>query len=141
MKIQHAVKKLDDVKHKISKYDAELKMSRAEAEMAQLSHPVPFQRDNRLRAGRAGPPGPDRQEPGQRYEWRPTSQAKGLEEIQPEVAVEKTMAEDALREFEVSQGAGDAGDDQVTPVDQGAGPRNQDSGPASRDLRGCTRRQ
>ena len=42
LKIQHAVKKLDEVKHKISKYDAELKMSRAEAEMSRACHPVPF---------------------------------------------------------------------------------------------------
>ena len=37
LKIQNAVKKLDDVRHKISKYDAELKMSRAEAEMSALA--------------------------------------------------------------------------------------------------------
>ena len=37
LKIQNAVKKLDDVKHKITKYDAELKMSRAEAEMSALA--------------------------------------------------------------------------------------------------------
>ena len=64
LKIQHAVKKLDEVKHKISKYDAELKMSRAEAEMSQLCQPVPFRRHDRLRPGRADPPGSDRQEPG-----------------------------------------------------------------------------
>ena len=42
LKIQHAVKKLDDVKHKIGKYDAELKMSRAEAEMAELANQFHF---------------------------------------------------------------------------------------------------
>ena len=65
LKIQHAVKKLDDVKHKISKYDAELKMSRAEAEMAAARDPVPLQRHDRLRPGRANDSGSDRQEPGQ----------------------------------------------------------------------------
>jgi UDP-N-acetyl-D-glucosamine dehydrogenase len=35
-KIKHAMNKLGDVKQKIAKYDAELKMSRAEAEMAKL---------------------------------------------------------------------------------------------------------
>ena len=63
LKIQHAVKKLDEVRHKISKYDAELKMSRAEAEMAAARQPVPFRRHDRLRPGRADDPGPDRQEP------------------------------------------------------------------------------
>ena len=37
LKIKHAVEKLEDVKHKITKYDADLKMSRAEAEMSQLA--------------------------------------------------------------------------------------------------------
>ena len=64
LKIQHAVKKLDDVKHKISKYDADLKMSRAEAEMAPARQPVPFRRHDRLRPGRADHPGPDRPQPG-----------------------------------------------------------------------------
>src|SRR5262249_39181961 len=41
-KIQHAIKKLDEVKHKITKYDAELKMSRAESEMAALANQFHF---------------------------------------------------------------------------------------------------
>ncbi len=56
---------------------------------------------------------------------------EGLEEIQQEVAVEKTMAEDALREFEVSKGLATPETTKVTAVDQGAWPRNQDSGPDS----------
>src|SRR5262245_61226531 len=41
-KIKHATKKLADVKEKIVKYDAELKMSRAEAEMAKLANSFDF---------------------------------------------------------------------------------------------------
>ena len=41
-KIKHATKKLGDVKAKIIKYDAELKMSRAEAEMAKLANSFDF---------------------------------------------------------------------------------------------------
>src|SRR5262249_41640112 len=41
-KIKHATKKLSDVKQKITKYDAELKMSRAEAEMAKLANSFNF---------------------------------------------------------------------------------------------------
>src|SRR4029077_16723952 len=37
-KIQHATKKLGEVRDKIQKYDAELKMSSAEAEVAALAH-------------------------------------------------------------------------------------------------------
>src|SRR5271165_1295579 len=38
LKIKHAVEKLEDVKQRITKYDADLKMSRAESEMAQLAN-------------------------------------------------------------------------------------------------------
>ena len=41
-KIKHATKKLGEVKAKIHKYDAELKMSRAEAEMAKLAESFNF---------------------------------------------------------------------------------------------------
>src|SRR5262249_8745020 len=41
-KIKHATQKLADVKGKIAKYDAELKMSRAEAEMAKLATSFDF---------------------------------------------------------------------------------------------------
>ena len=41
-KIKHAMNKLGDVKQKIVKYDAELKMSRAEAEMAKLATSFDF---------------------------------------------------------------------------------------------------
>src|SRR3954466_15678359 len=37
LKIKRAITKLDEIKHKISKYDAELKMSRAESEISQLA--------------------------------------------------------------------------------------------------------
>ena len=41
-KIKHATKKLADLKQKIQKYDAELKLSRAEAELAKLAHTFNF---------------------------------------------------------------------------------------------------
>jgi len=41
-KIKHANKKLGDVRDKIQKYDAELKMSEAEAEIAKLSQSFDF---------------------------------------------------------------------------------------------------
>ena len=41
-KIKHASKKLGEVREKIARYDAELKMSRAEAEMAQLAQSFDF---------------------------------------------------------------------------------------------------
>src|SRR6202041_1594557 len=41
-KIKHATGKLADVRNKITKYDADLKMSRAEAEMAKLANSFNF---------------------------------------------------------------------------------------------------
>ena len=41
-KIKNASKKLADVREKIARYDAELKMSKAEAEMAELAHSFDF---------------------------------------------------------------------------------------------------
>ncbi len=41
-KIKSATKKLSAVREKIAKYDAELKMSKAEAEMAELAHSFDF---------------------------------------------------------------------------------------------------
>src|SRR5262249_14435691 len=41
-KVKHATAKLAQVKEKIHKYDAELKMSRAEAELAHLAHDFNF---------------------------------------------------------------------------------------------------
>ena len=42
MKIQHTTKKLGEVRTKITKYDAEIKMSEAEAEVAKLSESFDF---------------------------------------------------------------------------------------------------
>ena len=62
-KIQHATKKLGEVRDKIQKYDAELKMSSAEAEVAAAGTIFQPGCDHRLRSNRAGDPGQDRQEP------------------------------------------------------------------------------
>ena len=103
LKIQHAVKKLDEVKHKIGKYDADLKMSRAEAEVAQLANQFHF--DVTTDFGQA-----EQMIQGQidrnraRVRVAADMSGEGLEEIQQDIAVEKAMAEDALREFEKEQG-------------------------------------
>ena len=64
-KVLHATKKLGEVREKIQKYDAELKMSRAEAEMAELAHQLQLQRDHRLWPSRADNPGQNQLESGQ----------------------------------------------------------------------------
>jgi phage shock protein A len=103
LKIQHAVKKLDDVKHKITKYDADLKMSRAEAEVAALANQFNF--DVTTDFGQAEQILQDRIDQNRaKVRVAADLSGQGLEEIQREVAVEQTMADDALREFEVSHG-------------------------------------
>ena len=113
MKIQHAVRKLDEVRHKISRYDAELKMSRAESEMAKLATQFNFNvltDKNRARVRVAA-----------------DMSGEGLEDIQHELAVESTMAEDALREFEQEKGL-------ATPETSGTGKAAKELGPATKSL-------
>lgn len=103
LKIKHAVKKLDEVKHKIAKYDAELKMSRAEAEMSELAHQFDFNVTTDF--GQAESIIQDKID-SNRAKVRVAADlsAEGLDEIKREIAIESTMAEDALKEFEREAG-------------------------------------
>jgi len=126
LKIQHAVKKLDDVKHKISKYDAELKMSRAESEVAALANQFHF--DVTTDFGQAEQMIQEQIDKNRaRVRVAADLSGEGLEEIQQEVVVEKTMAEDALREFEVSKGL-------ATPETTQVSPSTKELGPATKTL-------
>lgn len=126
LKIKHAVGKLDEVKHRISKYDADLKMSRAEAEVAQLANQFHF--DVTTDFGQA-----EEMIQGQidknraRVRVAADMSGEGLEQIQQEVAVEKTMAEDALRQFEKEQGL-------ATPETTKSSAATKELGPATRSL-------
>jgi phage shock protein A len=126
LKIQHAVKKLDDVRHRISQYDADLKMSRAEAEMAALANQFHF--DVTTDFGQAEQILQDQIDKNRaKVRVAADLSGQGLEEIQREVAVEKTMADDALREFEVSQGL-------ATPETIKASQSTKELGPAVKAL-------
>ena len=57
LKIKHAGGNLAEIRDKIARYDADLKMSSAEAEMARLAQEFPRRRDHRLRQARIGDPG------------------------------------------------------------------------------------
>ena len=102
-KIKHATKKLSDLKTKIQKYDADLKLSRAEAELAKLAHSFNFDVttdfgqiedviQDKIGLNRA------------RVRVAADLSGEGLEDIKREEAVEKTMADNALREFEIEMG-------------------------------------
>ena len=102
-KIQHATKKLADLKQKIQKYDAELKLSRAEAELAKLATSFNFDIttdfgqiedviQDKIGLNRA------------KVRVAADLSGEGLQEIKQEEAVEKAMADNALREFEIEMG-------------------------------------
>jgi phage shock protein A len=102
-KIKHATKKLSDLKQKIQKYDAELKLSRAEAELAKLATSFNFDIttdfgqiedviQDKIGLNRA------------KVRVAADLSGEGLEDIKREEAVEQAMAETALREFEIELG-------------------------------------
>ncbi len=102
-KIKHASKKLGDLKTRIQKYDAELKLSRAEAELAKLAQSFNFDMttefgqiedviQDKIGLNRA------------KVRVAADLSGQGLEDIRREQAVEESMASDALREFEIELG-------------------------------------
>jgi phage shock protein A len=102
-KIKHAGAKLKKVREKIQKYDAELKMSRAEAEMAKLSESFDFDVttdfgeieaviQDKISLNRA------------KARVAADMSGEGIQDLEREQAMEKALAEDALREFEIDMG-------------------------------------
>lgn len=102
-KVKNAMGKLGDIREKIQKYDAELKMSRAEAEMAELAKDFNFdvttdfgqieqviQDKISLNRGKA--------------RVAADLSAEGMEDIEKQEQMEAAMAENALRDFEVELG-------------------------------------
>jgi len=103
LKIKRAVQKLDEIKHKISKYDAELKMSRAESEIAELANQFNFNVTTDF--GQAEQVLQDQIDRNRaRVRVAADMSGEGVDDIKREIAVEKSMAESALRQFEVEQG-------------------------------------
>ena len=102
-KIKHANKTLADVREKIQRYDAELKMSAAEAEIAQLAES--FDMNVTTDFGQLEDMLPRKIDTtrGKARVAADMSQ-KGVAEIQAEERMEKTMAEDILSKYEVQLG-------------------------------------
>ena len=123
-KIKHASGKLADVRTKIQKYDAELKMSRAEAEMAKLATDFNFDVttdfgqieqviNDKIGLNRA------------KARVAADLSSEGLTDIKHEQAMEKAMGEQALRDFEVQLGM-------VTPETAGVTDAAKELGPAEK---------
>jgi phage shock protein A len=102
-KIQHANKKLVEVREKIQKYDAEIKMSSAEAEIAALSQT--FEMDVTTDFGQLETiiQGKIDANRGKARVAADLS-SQGIAAIDAEERMEKSMAEDALKDLEVELG-------------------------------------
>lgn len=122
-KIKHASKRLSDVRDKIAKYDAELKMSRAEAEMAQLAQSFDFDVttdfgqieqviNDKISLNRA------------KTRVAADLSSEGIVDIEREQAMEEALAEGALRQFEIDLGL-------VTPETAGVEETTKELGPAA----------
>jgi phage shock protein A len=121
-KIKHAMGKLADVRNKIAKYDAELKMSRAEAEMAELAKAFDF--DVTTDFGQIEQVIQDKISLN-RAKARVAADLseQGIVDIARAEQVESAMAEDALRQFEIDLGL-------VTPQTAGVKEETKELGPA-----------
>jgi len=103
LKIKHASGKLATLREKIHKYDADLKMSRAEAELAKLAQDFHF--DVTTDFGQAEQV--IQEQIGlNRAKARVAADLSGagVAEVQAEQAMEKTLADQALRDFEAQLG-------------------------------------
>ena len=125
-KIKHASGKLSDVRTKIQKYDAELKMSRAEAEMAKLANDFNFDVttdfgqieqviNDKIGLNRA------------KVRVAADLSSDGLADIQHEQSMEKAMGEQALKDFEVQMGM-------VTPETAKVTDAAKELGPAAKTV-------
>ena len=123
-KVKHATSKLQTIKDKIQKYDADLKMSRAEAELAELSKDFNF--DVTTDFG---------QIEGVIQEKIDKNRAKvrvavdmsgqGMDELKKEQAMEQAVAEQALRDFEAQLGMVSPETVKVTEATKDLGPAQQ----------------
>ena len=124
-KIQHANEKLIELREKIQKYDAELKMSSAEAEIAKLSETF----DVNLTTDFGEIESVIQQKIDQnrgRVRVAADLSQKGIADIQAEERMQSQLAEQALTDFEVELGLKSP---ETSPMAQTA----KDLGPATTD--------
>jgi len=123
-KIKHASGKLAQIRDKIAKYDAELKMSKAEAEIAKIAGTLKF--DLTTDFGEIEQVIQDRIS-GNRGKARVAADlsSDGIVDIKREQAMEKAMADQALRDFEIQLGL-------VTPETAAVPDAVKEMGPAAK---------
>jgi len=124
-KLKHATKKLGEVRVKIQKYEADLKMSQAEAEIAKLSQTFNFNVttdfgqleqviQEKIDLNRA------------KVRVASDLSDEGIEKIEAEKAMEVAMADDLLTEFEVEMGLKTAETANIQPVSKVLGPESSE---------------
>ncbi len=102
-KIQHATKKLAEVRQRIDRQEAELKMSEAEAEVAKLAEQFNFNITTDF--GQVESVLQDRIDKNRaKVRVAADMSNRGMAEIEAETRMEKQMAEDALSRLEASMG-------------------------------------
>ncbi len=123
-KIKNATKKVQEIKDKIKKYDAELKLSRAEAELSELAGTFNFDITTDL-----GQIESVLQEKIDKNRAKARVAAdlsdEGIADIAREEAMEASLAEDALKQFEMDMGL-------ITPQTANVGEETKDLGPAQK---------
>ena len=135
-KVRHASKKLADVRFKIKKYEANLKMSNAEAELARLSQSFNF--DITTDFGELEQVIQDKIDLN-RAKVRVASDLSedGMEMIEAEKALEEQMADDLLSEFEVDMGLKTAETADIESAAKSLGPEldetAEEAAPAKRE--------
>jgi phage shock protein A len=125
-KIQRANKQLKDLKEKIKRYDAELKMSEAEAEIAKLSQTFEF--DVTTDFGQIEDVIQSRIDKN-RGAVRVASDLsqKGIADIEAEERMEASLAEDALKELEMEMGLVTPATVDTPEVEKQLGPNTQEN--------------
>ena len=120
-KIRHASKKLAGVREKIKAYEADLKMSNAEAELARLSQSFNF--DVTTDFGELEMVIQEKIDLN-RAAVRVASDLsdEGMETIEAEKALEESMADDLLTQFEVDMGLVTAETADIVAADKSLGP-------------------
>lgn len=124
-KIKHASGKLAKIKDKIHKYDAELKMSRAEAELAEIANDFNF--DVTTDFGQIEEVMQEKIDKNRaKARVAVDLSSEGMESIEAEVAMEKSLAEDALKQFEAEMGL-------ITPATAAVDDEEKELGPRAKE--------
>lgn len=102
-KIKHATKKLGDVKDRIKTYEADLKMSEAEAEITKISEQFDFNITTDF--GQLETVVQDRIDTNRgKVRVSADLSKEGIADIEAETRMEESMAEDALKRMEIELG-------------------------------------